>query len=453
MKKLAIGVLSAGALAVAGGLGTSYYMGGRIQQALEDTAQLWSTEDGFSVRVLDYERGLIQSQATTLWSFATEEDTYDLTVTHDIVHGPWPMGKAAKVVSRFVLPEDSEAALVQALQGRPPLEWSTTASWSGETAHTLFSPNFNTAFDDGSTLGWGGLKAQWVLSAERNAAKGFVQMPVLRVKVEEGISMDMEDTEVTFDANLPATLSFWNGPSSLKVGLLQVHDAEADTHSKWQGIDIQATSSLQDNMLQIGLQSSVSKVEMPDFSLNHIVLEAHAKRIDAAWFNDFLQWMQQNAEEEGSSPALLSSLPELLVGKPEIAVTRLAMDTPEGSAEMSTRIAYVGQSPEAFNPIADLHVQVHAQLPKAIMAQLLGSKVRSDYLELLEQLEQEFDEQALQAAVDDGVGKRLKGLLELGAIKDGGSSFSADMELNQGELTLNGQPNELRNLLQMGGAI
>lgn len=453
MKKLAIGVLSAGALAVAGGLGTSYYMGGHIQQALEDTANTWSSEDGFTVRVLEYDRGIMQSQAKTLWSLAAGEETHDLTVTHDIVHGPWPMGKAAKVVSRFVLPPDSEPQLVEALQQKSPLEWITTASWSGETAHTLFSPNFTARFEDGSVLTWGGLKAQWTLSAQRNAAKGFVQMPVLRVKVEDGTSMDMEDFETTFDAHIPPSFNFWNGPGTVKVGGLAVQDTETDSQWKLQGIHIQSDSSLQDNMVQMNLDTRIAKVEMPEFSLDNMALEMHAKQVDAHWLNEFMQWMQRNTEDEDQATDLLRSLPVLLAGKPEIEVTRFGLQTPEGPAEMSTRITYVGQEPQAFNPAADLHVQMHAQLPKTILAQLLDSKVRSDYLELLEQLEQEFDEEQLQAAVDDGVGKRLKSLLELGAIKDSGTTFSTDIELNQGELTLNGQPNELRNLLQMGGAI
>ena len=88
MKKVVIGMLSAGALAVGAGLATSYYMGERIQQTLQNTADAWSMQEGLTVRFLSYERGVTSSQAKTLWSLATAEDTYDVTVTHDIVHGP-----------------------------------------------------------------------------------------------------------------------------------------------------------------------------------------------------------------------------------------------------------------------------------------------------------------------------------------------------------------------------
>ena len=453
MKKLAIGALSAGALAVAAVLGTSYYMGAHIQQALEDMANSWTSEDGFSVQVLEYDRGITHSYAKTLWSFASGEETYDLTVTHDIVHGPWAMGKAAKVVSRFVLPQDSEPQLLEALREKAPLEWTTTASWSGETAHTLFSPNFTTKFEDGSTLTWGGLSAQWTLSAQRTSAKGLIQMPVLRVNVEDGSSMDLEGTEITFDAHVPTSFNFWNGPSTMKVGMLAVHNTETQSDWKLQGLHIQSDSSLQDNLVQMGLDAHIAKVDVPEFSLGNMALEMHVKQVDATWLSAFLLWIQRNSENGDQSTDLLRSLPVLLAGKPEIAITRLALETAEGPAEMRARIAYAGKTPEALNPLTDLHIQMHAQVPKIIMAQLFDAKVRSDYLELLEQLEQEWDEEQLQTAVNDGVGKRLKSLLELGAIKDSGTLFSADAELKEGEFTLNGQPSELRNLLQMGGAI
>ena len=454
MKKLAIGVLSAGALAVAGALGTSYHMGGHIQQALEETTTAWSSEDGFSVRIVEYERGIVRSKAKTLWTFATGEEIYELPVTHDIMHGPWPMGKAAKVITRFALPADSEPQLLQALQEQPPLEWSTTASWSGETEHSLSSPQFTAQFEDGSTLSWGGLKAQWTLSAQRNAAKGMLNMPLLRVKVEDGTSLDMQDSAVTFDAHVPENLSFWSGPSSVKIGQLAVHNTETESQWQLQGLSIQSDTSLQNNLVHMALNSHVATLELPEFKLDDLALEMHAKQIDGQWLNTLMLWMQRNTYDDSdqvTSP--LQDLPMLLAGKPEIALTRLGMRTPEGPAEMSARIAYVGQAPEAFNPATDLHVQMHAQLPKTILAYVLDSKVRSDYLDLLQQLEQELNEEQLQAAVDDGVDKRLQGLLELGAIKDSGTTFSADLELKQGELTLNGQPSDLRNLLQMGGAI
>lgn len=453
MKKLAIGVLSTGALALAGGLVTSYYMGGKIQQTLQQTAQAWSTEDSFSVRLLNYDRGIVRSQATTLWSFAGEESPNDITVTHDIVHGPWPMGKAARVVSRFQLPPESESKLMQALQRQPPLEWTAVADWSGASTHSLHSPAFDSVFEDGSALTWGGLRGEWALTAQRNAVQGFLRMPTLAVKVEDGNLMEMQDTEITFDAHLAEHHTFWSGPVAMKVGTIAVRDPEADTQFKIEGLDISSSTTLQDTLVDMGLDMRVTQVAMPQYKLDKVDLSVQLNNVDASWLDEMMLWPQQHLEEDEQLPSMLRSLPVLLAGKPEIVIDRFGMVTPEGPAQMSAHIAYVGQQPEAFNPVTDLHARLRATLPKTIVTQLLDSKVRSDYLELLERLEQDFNDEELQAAVDDGVAKRLKGLLELGALQDNGEAFSAEVELDRGELKLNGQPSELRNLLQLGGAI
>lgn len=92
-------------------------------------------------------------------------------------------------------------------------------------------------------------------------------------------------------------------------------------------------------------------------------------------------------------------------------------------------------------------------MPKPILLALLDSKVRSDYIELLEQLEQEMDEPQLQHAVDDGVSKRLKGLIEWNAIRERSDAFTTELELKNGKLTLNGQTRDMADLLQMIGAM
>lgn len=451
MKKLAIGVLGAGALIVAGGLGTSYYTGKKIQQTLQQTADVWSAEDGFTVRVLEYDRGLVSSRAQTLWSFVSGEDVYDVTVTHDILHGPWPMGHAAKVVSRFLLPQDSEPQLVEALQKQAPLEWVTTAGWSGQTAHTLSSPNFTSSFEDGSALTWGGLRAQWTLSAERDNAQGFVRMPVLRVKVEDGSRLDLEDTEITFDTHAPAGYSFWLGPSALKLGLMSVQDSENSSQIKLQQLDLSTTNTLQDRLVQSGLDMLLKQLETPSYNAENVALQMQLKNFDADWLDQVMRWVQAGTDAQEMN--WLGMLPQLLAGKPELSINRLSMDSADGPVSISARLAYTGSQPEAFDPTTDLEGQLHTTLPLPTLVQLLESKVRSDYLDLLEQMEHEMNEQELQTAVDDGVGKRLKALLSQGIVQKKGDSVEATLDFAHGEIKLNDRPQTLQQLLGIGSAM
>lgn len=451
MKKLAIGVLSACALAVAGGLATSYYIGGKVQESIEHTADTWSSEDGFTVRVLDYQRGLLSSKAQTLWSFSSEDEPYDITVTHDILHGPWPMGKAAKVVSQFLLPDDSDPLLLEALQKRAPLEWTVTADWSGETVHTMFSPNFSTNFEDASSLTWGGLQAEWTLSAAHDRTQGFVRMPLLRVKVEDGSRMDMEDTEITFDTHSPEGYSFWVGPTVVKLGLLAVQDAESDAQLKLHQLQLTATNTLQDNLVQSGLDAHLEQIAANTYSIENLALQMHFNNINATWLDQLMQWMQAGSDVQDMT--WLRSLPLLLAGKPELAITRLSMQSADGPIALSARIAYTGTNPEAFNPGTDLEGQLSTSMPVSAMTQLLESKVRNDYLQLLEQMELDLDESELQASIDAGIEKRLKILLEQGVLQKKGDMLDATLIFSGGAFNLNNRSQSLQQLLGIGSAM
>ncbi len=187
------------------------------------------------------------------------------------------MGKAAKVVSQFLLPEDSDPQLLEALRNRAALEWVTTANWSGGTAHTLFSPNFTASFADDSSLTWGGLQAEWTLSPERTDTQGWVRMPVLRVKVEDGSRLDVEDTEITFDTHMPAGYSFWLGPTALKIGLLAAQNTEDDTQLKLQGLMLNTSNVLQDKLVQSGMEVQLQQLEMPSLHANDFALSMQFK--------------------------------------------------------------------------------------------------------------------------------------------------------------------------------
>ena len=453
MKKWAIGVLSACTVAALGALALSYYSGGKIQTAFEHTAETWSTEDGLTVQLMEYDRGWLRSHAQTIWSFAREEDSYDIRVTHDIVHGPWPMGQAARITSRFELPQDSDPQLLQALQQRAMLEWVTTASWSGATRHTLSSPSFAVDFEDGSALPWGGLQGQWTLSASHDHAQGSVQMPALRASVDDGSLLDMADAGVQFDARLPLGHSFWEGPLTFQLGGLTLASPQDLRPFKLQQLRMESTTRLSDQRVAMGLQAQLALLETPAYSARDLAAEIQLQRIDAHWLDTWMRWAQTNGQDEAQTMALLHSLPDLLASQPELRIPRLSLQTPDGPATLSARLAYAGQQPDNFNPATDLEGHLSTQLPQSLVMQLLEARVRSDYLQLLEQLGHEMEEDQFQAAVNDGVGKRMKALIRQGVVQRRGDMFGAELEFSQGGFKLNGQPQPLQMLMGIGGAL
>lgn len=63
--------------------------------------------------------------------------------------------------------------------------------------------------------------------------------------------------------------------------------------------------------------------------------------------------------------------------------------------------------------------------------QLLEARCAQRHLQLLEQLGHEMEEAQFQAAVNDGVGKRMKALIRQGVVQRRGDMFGAELEFRK----------------------
>lgn len=453
MNKLVVGIVGAGVIAGVAALGCSYYVGGQIEQSLEQATQEWSAQEGFAVSILEYERGIVGAKAKTQWSFDDEDEHFEIIATHDITHGPWARGQAGSIDSRFPLPEDSDPDLQKALQGRAALEMFTRIGWQGQTEHTFTSPEVTVNFADGSDMGWGGLQAALSVSAERTAAQGWARMPALKLKSEDGSRLELQDTTLDFSGTIVAGHSFWDGPASMKVGSVRVFEPEGASSITLQGVALDSTTSVREDMIDTSFKVHVANIDAPGYATSDMQLHLSLKNIASSWLDQLLAWTQGNMQDDAHRMELLRSLPVLLERKPEIAIERLAIRTPEGHSELSARLAYQGENTSTFDPLTDLYGSLRASMPQALLKMLMAEKVRSDYATLLEQLGQEMEEAALQAEVDDGVQKRIQGLLNNDIVRVQGDTFSAELEYSQGDIKLNGVSTSLQKLWGIGGAM
>ena len=68
MSKLGIGLAAAAGVVVVGVLGTSYMIGGKIQDGFTEGVSRMSSKP-LSIELNSYERGLFSSTAQTTWTF------------------------------------------------------------------------------------------------------------------------------------------------------------------------------------------------------------------------------------------------------------------------------------------------------------------------------------------------------------------------------------------------
>ena len=101
----------------------------------------------------------------------------------------------------------------------------------------------------------------------------------------------------------------------------------------------------------------------------------------------------------------------------------------------------------------DMAGQVQLSMPVQLIKLIMDGRVRNDYVQLLEQMGSEVEEEELQAAVEKGVQQRLQMLIDNGVLKQGADGVSATLSFSEGEFKLNEQPQTLQQLLSIGSVL
>lgn len=448
-KKAGIGI--AAAVVVAGALGTSYYMGGKLQQRFtEDIAK--GSDYGVNIQIISYERGAFSSTAKTAWTLENNDEPTQFTAEHKISHGPLPLGHAAEVHTRFNLPDDVEPALKTALNGRSPLEITTKIGWGRSSSNVMTSPAVTTKVND-SDMNWGGMKIAWDMPANLKGAKGTGHFAGLEFKDAEG-SATMDKAEIRFDIKQPEGQKFWTGPFAMNIAKFATSKIEdgktSDSH--FEGISMDSDTLLKGDVVEMTLKSGIKSAKLEDKQANDLVLDMAFNNVDADWINQALEMSKrmkaqrtegEDDEDEMSGSDLrekmLKSLTQALARKPAIEIKRLSMRTPEGVSEFSAAVQYLGDGEKMGNLFKDLKVSVKADVPKPLMESLMQSRKRASLIANLD------DENDYKSEEIDSVAKlQTQGSLELltkeGIFEDKDGKIRTEIVFVQGEIQSNGKP-------------
>lgn len=454
-KKAGAGIAAAAVVVVAGVLGTSYYMGGKLEQGFQDAAAKWS-RDGLKIQVLIYERGTFTSTAKTVWTYERggEDEPLQFTADHQISHGPLPRGHAAEVHTLFRLPDDAGEDLKAALAGRAPVELTTKVGWTRSTSNLMTSPVV-TGKIEGSDLNWGGMKIEWDMPADMKAAKGTASFPSLQFKGSEGGSMAMESATMRFDLKQPQGQQFWTGPFAVSLAKLAAQPEDADKLPSFvQDLSLDTDTVLQNDVVEVTIKGGIKSAQLEDRKADDLALEVAFHNIDSAWINQAMELGQRRraamaegeeseeaqAEDDDLRNALMKGMTQALARKPEIEIKRLAMRTKDGVSELGAAFKYQGDGSNMSTLFKDLKLSLHAQLPKAVMEDLIGQRARRSYLALVEDSEQEFDKEELDTAIQANVKEQMDALLERGVFEDKAGIMTTQMQFENGEIKVNGKP-------------
>ncbi|MDH1335649.1 YdgA family protein [Comamonas thiooxydans] len=456
-KKAGAGIAAAIAVIVAGTLGTSYYMGGKLQQSFTEGLDKWN-EHGVKIQVTSYDRGAFSSTAKTVWTLDSGDEPVQFTAEHKISHGPLPLGHAAEIHTSFNLPEDADPALKTALNGRSPLEVDTKVGWGRSSSNVMTSPAVSSKIKD-SEMNWGGMKLVWDMPADMKAAKGTGSFAGLQFKDEEG-SVTLDKADMRFDMKQPAGQQFWTGPFAMTIAKIAATKQEEEgksSASHFEGITMDSDTILKGEVVEMTLKTGIKTAKLEDKQADDLVLDMAFNNVDANWINQVVEMSKrknpllgasgeagddEDADDQQSGDLrekMLKSLTQALARQPVIELKRLSMRTPDGVSEFAAAIQYLGDGEKMGNLLQDLKVSLKADMPKPFMENMMLSRRRSSLLAVFEG-ESEYKPEDIEEAAKAQTQASLDMLKEQGIFEDKDGKMRTEIVYAKGEFQVNGKP-------------
>ena len=450
-KKVGIGIAAVVVVVAAGAMGTSYYMGGKLEQ--EFTSNIPKLEmQGVSVKVVSYERGAFSSTAKTSWTIEGTDEPTQFTAEHKISHGPLPMGHAAQIHTSFQLPDNADEGLKTALNGRSPLEIDTKLGWSRSSSNVMTSPAITARIKD-SDMNWGGMKAEWDMPAGMKGAKGTANFAALHFKDEEG-SAGMDKAVMRFDIKQPEGQKFWVGPFAMtidKVTALKKEEEGKTSASSFEGISMDSDTILKDGVVEMTLKSGIKSLKLEDAKADDLLLDVSFHNIDSNWVNDVIDMSRRKsaepAEGEGDEAEdslsdlrtrLMQNLTQALARKPSMEINRISMRTDDGVSEFGASLAYIGDGQNRRNLLEDIKLSFKADVPSKALDTFLISRKKSAMLALFED-DSDYKPEEIAAAAKEQAQASMHALKEQGILVEKDGKLNTQIVYTNGEIQVNGK--------------
>ena len=453
---------------VAGALGTSWWMGPRIERdfraALDEFNAQPMLQDLARVELVGYERGLFSAKAQTRWVMLSKAhealeagDADDegepeqeppapgaagatatvaqntLTAAHDIWHGPLPWGAAAQIGTSFDLPPDADAKLKTAFNGKAPLHVSSRMGWLKSAKHQITAAPVKLD-EEGMRVDWAGLTGTVSVSSDHRSLDGKLSMPSLVLANAKG-EWTIKDGEVSADMKQPEGQSMWVGPSTMKLasvsGKLPTRgEGEPDTVALT-GLSQTSESSIKDDLLTSSSKLQLKSLEARGFKADELELDMSMRKFDAKAMDALQRLAFSNNRDEmlSETPKLMQ---QMLTRQPEIEIKRLRFRTADGEATATALISYAGDASKPFNPMTDLKGQLQLNAAKPLVLNLMAPKAKGDQ-----------DPQMLMQA-KAMTEQQVASLVQAGMLVDDGKTLSAKAAVDEGKVMVNDKPLEER---------
>ena len=342
-------------------LGSYYGTGFVTERTLKKNIVLIEQSNGWTLKVVEYKRGLFRSYALLDGTFhvpartvndatgqASTEPAVDvaLKIPLDIYHGPvifadakWRFG-LGYARSDLTIPEtyaDKFKQTFTADSSEPHLNLSLFINYFNNTSLLSNVPAFKLISNQGKKeFEWLGMTSDLHVSSNANHLEGKVLVDGVNLKdttTTDAMYVRLGKIEANYDLNR-TTLALYVGDGNILFPSLVVMKGEQKAF-EIQNLDLHSGSRLQDHLLSTSFKVTLGALYSDGKSYGPAVLDISFSNLDAdtlVKINANASRLQQGTEAQRHQ-ALLSLLPELpnLLSKgAQLAVNEFSITTPEG---------------------------------------------------------------------------------------------------------------------------
>ncbi len=481
MKKLLgliIGLVVIAAVMAGLGAGAYSWSGSLAKESFEKSMKQTTGEQIISYKVKNYTEGLLISTIEAEISIDTQklndvaktqiipiDQPIIIPLEHKIYHGPFvfkapdfdPTAPVAAFIETKVKPTpEIQGILTMVWQGAEPLKIRSKVSFSGLVETTMEIAPINFVNPDGSqeSLKWTGAKSIVAHDTTTNSFDSSIHAG--------GISVDSKNVWFLIDGikgkakGSFADGSFINANASYTIDNVKfdINQMGMEIKGSVDKFSLGAGNKIEGKNFSSFIKLSVADVDYNGDKYGPAKFQLDLRKIDAEAVKTIakeLEVAKQEMAKQGLPPEaaifiaqqkLMEGLPKLLQHGPEIEISALSLNTPQGKINGHTKIALdlegkpMPQNPLELIPL--ISIDANISIPTSLVEMALTMDTKKSIRRDLALSGEKATEDEIIELINNDVKAKIESLTAQNIIKVEASNIVGAVKLNKGMLNLNG---------------
>ncbi len=475
MKKIIL-ILVVALFAIAGWVGATYLIGGKVEQRYQEGIARLEQWGPFQLTSQSYQRGFLSSRGRTLLAFTVpvpadeggevETRLLRLTLEHRLHHGPLPVSaggfnlapQLARIETRLVDASFSggdESELLAEWPGLGEISLLTGIDFDGGGRGRLSIPAFEkTVEKEQLTLRWGGMRSDTKFSKNLATLSGDLELSGLQVTAKDG-RMQWDGGHADFDLHESFPMVYLGRYRADSGPLELAFEQPGKGHKKLriEGFGVDSLASQEGDTVEYLQSLKVAKIVVDDAGYGPGEVEVAVRGLDGEVLSQYQQDVLKVYGQESLDPEViglqmiqvyLRLLTGLAEGSPEIEFSKLQFTTPEGDFSGSLRLKLHGEAGQVPADVPALLQKLEGQaqltadesLVRKVMSGVIAHEMKTvrRNLDMPPVSDDEMTAQAGQA-----VEQQLEVLIGQQFIERNASKLRSKAQFDRGELKVNGR--------------